>query len=133
MTQKYEGLTWSVSCYPVVTMLRRALLALLLVVGVTACLSPTLPLPPPEAPSQSLGSQPGTVHLSSVNGVQGDAFVIIVNRSLAPPGDTGVVTQADAAGSWQADVTAVAGDHLSITQQLGNDASASKDVIVTVK
>ncbi len=130
---KHEHLTWSVSCYIVVTMFRRALFALLLVVGVTACLSPTLPLPPPEAPSQSLGNEPGTVHLSSLNGVQGDAFVIIVNRSLAPPGDTGVVTQADGTGSWQADVKAVNGDHLSISQQVGNDASASKDVIVSVK
>ncbi len=112
----------------------------LLVVAVASfafgCTSPTLPLPPPVQPSESAGTDPGTIHLHGV-GVEPDAIVLIINNypnaSETLTGQQKVTsTEADAQGTWDADnVHAVKGDVLQISQLVGdNDESASIDFTV---
>lgn len=101
------------------------------------CLSPTLPLPPPAAPTESLGTTPGTIHLHGV-GVEANAIVVIRNNYPTPPEvlpDEHKVTAtlADEQGTWDADVYAVKGDVLTIWQEFGNNVgSASIDFQVEI-
>ena len=89
-----------------------------------SCLSPTLPLPPPEMPSASSGSTPGMVHLTSTKGAESNALIIIINTNTTLPNDQRVGgTFADNVGSWDANVYAVNGDTLHISQKFGNDES----------
>lgn len=100
------------------------------VVAVVACIAPTLPLPPPALPTVSVHDG-GIVHLSSDRGVEPNAIVVIFNRNPAVPLSKRVGgAQADAQGSWEADVLAAKGDVLDITQEAG--ATRSSPVTVTV-
>ena len=100
--------------------------------AIIGCLSPTLPLPPPGAPAQTDGPQPGTVHLHGT-GAEANALVLMRNNSpstsesLSPQQQiTG--TLANAQGVWDADAYAVKGDVLEIWQELGpDDASPTID------
>ena len=96
------------------------------------CYSPTLPLPPPAAPSQSDGVQPGTIHLHGT-GVEANAIVVIRNNYPTPPEvltneQKVFATLADEQGTWDADPFAAKGDVLTIWQEFGNNVgSASID------
>ncbi len=91
--------------------MRSLLLAALLAVG--ACTAPTLPLPPPTQPDVSAAAEAGKVHLSSKGGVQPNAIVVVFNRNPDVARDRRVGgAQADAEGSWEADVWASPGDYL---------------------
>jgi hypothetical protein len=97
------------------------------------CLSPTLPLPPPAAPTETAGTQPGTIHLHGV-GVEANSTVIIRNNAPNPSenlsGNQLVnIALADAQGVWDIDnVYAAKGDVLVIWQEFGNnEASPSID------
>jgi hypothetical protein len=99
---------------------------------VLGCLSPTLPLPPPDAPSETAGAQPGTIHLHGVN-AQPNALVIIRNNfpnpaeNLAPGQHVGIALS-DAKGTWDVDVFAAKGDVLEIWQEVSpEDASPTID------
>ena len=84
------------------------------------CVSPTLPLPPPLLPTFSGGSEPDTFKLSSVEGAEPNALIVIVNRNDALPRSKRVTgTLADGRGSWDAIVTAKVGDVLDISQESG--------------
>ncbi|MDB4942825.1 MAG: hypothetical protein JWP97_2359 [Labilithrix sp.] len=104
-----------------------------LVVGASAlaCASPTLPLPPPAAPTIASGVAPDTFQLTSIEGAEPNALVIIVNRreDLAPY-DRVSGTIADAHGTWTAFVKAAPGDVLDISQQSGSTQSPSTTVTV---
>jgi hypothetical protein len=95
------------------------------------CTSPTLPLPPPEVPSLSLGPNAGKVHLHSDQGATPNALIIAfnVNPNL-PRTDRVTGTQADDRGSWDMDVSASPGDVIEITQETDNTRSPSIDVTV---
>jgi hypothetical protein len=103
-------------------------LAAVLAVGSFAlangCASPTLPLPPPMAPSISTGSQPNTYKLTApCGGVESGAIVVIENTAL--PGDQRVGgAVASACGSWDATIYANKGDVLNITQDDGTVVSS---------
>lgn len=109
------------TCYPVCTMVRRPPAALLLAVGVLAagCLSPTLPLPPPEVPTQQMVDSTHVTLTSGCGGVQNNAQVQVLNSTEAAPGGgmIGVVEQATSCGSWSGTIFARTGDTLQITQQ----------------
>ncbi len=92
-----------------------------LALGLTlACASPTLPLPPPQSPDQVMVDADHVLLSSGCGGVEGGAYVTVINTSL-PGGDepVGVVAQASQCGSWSAPVYAHLHDWLDITQQVG--------------
>lgn len=103
---------------------KRSWLGVATITVAIACTSPTLPLPPPAAPSVSVGSTPETFHLSSDRGALPNALVITVNRNEALPADKRVDgTIADANGSWEMDVFAKPGDFVDISQENGEHRS----------
>jgi hypothetical protein len=92
-----------------------------------ACASPTLPLPPPEAPTQTPGVDAEHVELTAgCGGAQGGADIIIINQTVEatmPDQEVGVVSLASACGAWKASVFARSGDVLQISQEAGTLAS----------
>jgi hypothetical protein len=92
-----------------------------------ACESPTLPLPPPEAPIQSPGVDADHIELTaSCGGAQDGADIFIVNQTLettAPNQNVGVIALANGCGAWGATVFAHTGDNLAISQEAGTQAS----------
>lgn len=109
---------------------RRVASALALLLGV-ACASPTLPLPPPTAPTITLGAQPGTVRLTSTQGAEPNAVIIVINRNADLPRDKRVSgTIADERGNWDVEVFATSGDALDITQDNGSARSPVTTVTV---
>lgn len=109
----------------------RGLAAFVAATALVACTSPTLPLPPPTAPTISTGSQPDTYKLSSHEGTEPNALVIIVNRNVDLPRSERVSgTIADEHGSWEVEVVAKPGDVLDISQDTGSARSPSTTVTV---
>jgi hypothetical protein len=110
--------------------MRQAVAAVGLGALVAACLSPTLPLPPPAIPSFSTAGVPaGEVELQSVGGAEPNAIIVIYNQDPLVPLDKRVSgAQADAKGSWDAVLTGSTGDTLEITQQSGTAVSPSTTV-----
>lgn len=90
-----------------------------------ACTSPTLPLPPPTAPSITMGTEPNTWRLTSQNGVQPNALVLAVNRNESLPRTERVSgTIADEQGSWEMIVIGRTGDFVDVSQESGTTSSA---------
>jgi hypothetical protein len=107
-------------------------LSRLLVAFAVACASPTLPLPPPDAPTMTNGSTPGFVHLAGAPGAaEANADIIVINDNAGPV-NKGVVSEVRADGSWDADIAAVNGNVLTITQQFGTTVSTPLKVTVKV-
>lgn len=103
----------------------------MVVLGLVACTSPTLPLPPPSTPSITVGSSPDTFHLSSTNGAEPNAIVIVINRAPDLPRSQRVSgTIADELGTWELDVKARIGDVLDISQESGSTRSPSTTITV---
>jgi len=103
---------------------RRLLAAATFVVLVLACASPTLPLPPPEAPSQEVVDATHVTLTAGCGGAEAYATISVQYPAPDPNGATGVSTSATGCGSWQLrQVYAHAGDVLVITQQYGNTFS----------
>jgi len=99
-----------------------------------ACESPTLPLPPPEAPMQTAGVDADHIKLTAgCGGAEAGADVIVLNQTLeiSKPDQAGVVSIASPCGAWDATIFAHTGDLLAISQELGTQASAS--TIYTVR
>jgi hypothetical protein len=108
--------------------MRRLILALGVFCAL-ACTSPTLPLPPPVAPSITTGAEPNTFKLSSENGAQPNALVIVVNRNEALPREERVNgTIADDQGTWEVTIKGTVGDFVDISQESNSARSASTTV-----
>lgn len=104
-------------------------LAAIVTALVLGCTSPTLPLPPPSAPFVSAGTEPSTFKLSSIEGAEPNALIVIVNRNEALPSNKRVTgTIADAKGSWDTTVFAAVGDVLDVSQESGTNRSAPTTV-----
>jgi hypothetical protein len=89
-----------------------------------ACTSPTLPLPPPTAPTISVGSAPNTFVLKSDKGSLPNALIVVVNRNPTLTRDQRVDgTIADEEGSWELTLGARVGDVLDISQEDGSTRS----------
>jgi hypothetical protein len=100
----------------------------LAMLGVVACESPTLPLPPPEAPTQSPGTDADHIKLTAgCGGALAGADIIVLNQTLeiTTPDEAGVVSLANGCGAWDATVLAHTGDVLAISQESGTDASGA--------
>lgn len=95
------------------------------------CTSPTLPLPPPSTPLISAGATTGTFKVSSIEGAEPNALIVIVNRNEDLPRNKRVSgTIADERGSWDTEVVAKVGDVLDISQEAGSTRSPSTTVTV---
>jgi hypothetical protein len=101
--------------------------------GLGACVSPTLPLPPPDAPVIIPGTDADHVELrAACDGAQPNAIMIIINTNPDVANDLAISgSRASNCGSWDATVYAHANDTLQITQQVGDQASTA--VLVTVQ
>jgi hypothetical protein len=90
-----------------------------------ACASPTLPLPPPELPSQSAGPDADHIILSAdCGGAEANAVILVTNLNPALRGDQAVSgAVASACGKWDAVVYAHFGDRLRIVQEEENVVS----------
>jgi hypothetical protein len=96
-----------------------------------ACTSPTLPLPPPAAPSITAGSEPDTVRLASIRGTLPNALVLVVNQGEDVPREKRVFgTIADGEGSWELEVYAKPGNPLDVSQETGSVRSPPVSVVV---
>lgn len=88
-----------------------------------------MPLPPPVAPSISAGAEPNTFKLSSQNGAQPNALVIVVNRNESLTREERVNgTIADEQGTWELTVKGAVGDFVDISQESDSTRSASTTV-----
>lgn len=106
----------------------RRLWGLLLAICVS-CAAPTVPLPPPERPTISASGKPGVIVMSSQRGALPDAIIVIYNpRAALNQRISGA--QADAEGSWMAEVVAQTGDVLDITQEVAGTRSVPQTVHV---
>jgi hypothetical protein len=110
----------------------RRLLTLLLLAPAGACESPTLPLPPPEAPTLEAGSDINHIKLvAGCGGAEPNAVIVIVNLNPAVAGDMAVGgALANDCGAWDAMVYAHVGDTLDITQEVGETWSLPETVQV---
>jgi hypothetical protein len=95
------------------------------------CAAPTLPLPPPAVPVIAESARAGYYVLASTRGVQGGAFVIVLNLNPALSNDDRIdATIADDEGSWRLEMRASHGDAFEVKQQLGGEESPPVTVIV---
>jgi hypothetical protein len=109
-----------------------AAFAPLLVAGVVACASPTLPLPPPSLPTQMATADADYVSLRGDCGNAEDgALVITVNRGTDVPADRAIGgAVADNCGAWEAAIFAHKGDTIEISQQAGTTVSGKTIYVI---
>lgn len=106
------------------TLSRRWLGALFAALAVSACLSPTLPLPPPSRPTVEGPDDRGYVRLSGR--VSGRATVTALNaRTSLLAGQ-----QTDESGRYDFSIEATAGDEILFWYSRGNMTSSSVVVVV---
>jgi hypothetical protein len=107
-------------------MFRRWPAAATFVALVLACASPTLPLPPPEAPEQTVVDAQHVNLVGTCGGALPAADIQVQNLTRSDPTTHGqfVGTIATACGSWEIDsVFAFSGDSLVVTQVYDNKVS----------
>lgn len=112
---------------------RRAFSRVVLVALATAafgCVSPTLPLPPPETPVITIGSAPGTYVLAGSKGAAlPDAFLIAINENPSLERSKRVSgTQAEADGAWRMQIFASPGDLIDLSQERSDQRSPSLSI-----
>ncbi len=117
-------------------MLRRKLVVVPLAAGLVsfvACASPTLPLPPPDAPTILPGADADHIELEGACGTAEPSAVIVVINSNAPNELAVSGTIADSTcGSWTVpNVYAHNGDVLNITQQF--ESAVSSELTLRVR
>ncbi len=118
-------------------MLRRLLaaaprLAAVLAAGVLSCASPTLPLPPPVAPTIMPGVDASHYKLTApCGGAESGALIVVENSDTSIANDLRVSGSiASACGGWDAIVFATRGDVLNVTQSDG--INVSQPVVVQI-
>jgi hypothetical protein len=113
-------------------MLGRLLAASPVIVGALGCASPTLPLPPPLAPTITAGPDVDHVTLTAACNVsQRNSVMLIINENPAVPGSKAVGgALTDNCGGWTTVVYAHSGDRLDITYLLNLEQSLPTTVQV---
>jgi len=107
----------------------RRLAAWVVIALACACTSPTLPLPPPIAPSIATGTEPNTWRLHSESGAEPNALIIVVNRDESlPRSDRVAGTIADQNGSWDLVVKGAVNDVVDVSQESGSTRSATTTI-----
>lgn len=106
-------------------LLRLGLTALVGALATTSCLSPTLPLPPPDVESATESAEPGIWQISG--SCKPGALVIVLNDETGE----GVVYEDRAeSGKWFVDLPAELCDGAWVTQEHGNQSSARTNFVV---
>jgi hypothetical protein len=96
-----------------------------------ACVSPTVPLPPPDLPEVVFLSDATLVRLVSLRGAQPNALIVVINRNEKLSREARVSgTLADGEGTWAVTLRADAGDILDITQELASGENSSPRSLV---
>jgi hypothetical protein len=111
----------------------RSALCIVFVVGLGACLAPTLPLPPPVAPTFSTDGVPaGQVKLTSPpESAEPNAIIFIYNLDASLPDDERVGgSQADGTGTWSAVIWGKNGDMIEIYQQVQGNWSTYESATI---
>lgn len=104
---------------------RRAVLTASLVLA--GCLSPTLPLPPPDSPNISAVNDEGFVTLQGLpGGAEPEALVVALNQRTG----NGVIERADKLGQYTIVIAAQVGDTLTLWQVVGVDQSDIRQIII---
>ena len=108
--------------------------------GVSACIAPTLPVPPPAQPDVTAPDSTGMVTLKGGRqSATPNATIEVWNQSLAESATCKSPNPAchplsgklvDSDGSWIIQIPAKSKDHLLVSQTIGNEQSASVDVFV---
>jgi hypothetical protein len=108
-------------------MLRRSFLLLAL----SGCLSPTIPLPPPEEPTITSGVEPNTVQLAGRNATPG-AFIVVFNDNVGVPLSERVSgAQIDANGNWSCTMRyGTLGEPATLYQEIGEERSNPRQFVV---
>jgi hypothetical protein len=96
---------------------RRHLWTFAAALAATACLSPTLPLPPPNEPQQSELDETGTVHLTG--NVRPKAWVYALNQAT----DKGYIQITGTNGRYDLAVQAAHGDPIVLWYELTGEPS----------
>lgn len=99
--------------------------ALLLVTGAGACLSPTLPLPPPELP-QNLHDRGDGIWSVQGNCIAG-AEVIVLNEAT---GLGAVIIDTDQNGGYYVEIKASVCDYVTIQQSFNSEESGKSGFII---
>jgi hypothetical protein len=118
--------------YAVVSRMQRrgfTLLAIGAVVG--GCLSPTIPLPPPDEPTITPTSEPNTVRLTGRNATAG-AFIVVFNESPGVPLSERVSgAQIDGSGNWSCTMRyGTLGEVATLYQEIGEERSNPRQFVV---
>jgi hypothetical protein len=97
-----------------------------------ACASPTLPLPPPDAPTLERGTDVDHVKLVvGCGGAEPNAIIVVFNTNPNVSGDLAVSgARASGCGAWDVLAYAHPGDVLDITQVFGDVRSLPVTVLV---
>jgi len=100
-------------------------LALWAGVSASGCTSPTLPLPPPLAPSITAGPDADHVLLAAgCNPPEASSVIVIINTTAGVPMDRAVGgALTNDCGAWDAIVYAHSGDVLDITYEIDGQTS----------
>lgn len=99
-----------------------AAVAVALTIG---CYSPTVPLPPPDEPEVGKVDPQGMVKIRG--GASKYALVSLFNERSG----SGVIVTADGGGVYEAVIAAMAGDEVSIWQEV--DGEKSPSIRITIK
>lgn len=105
--------------------LRLGLIALVGALATPSCLSPTLPLPPPDVESVTQSLEPGVWQISGT--CTPGALVTVLNDAT---GEGAVYEDRTESGKWFVQLTADQCDPAWATQELGNQGSGRAEIIV---
>ncbi len=100
------------------------------------CLSPTLPLPPPEPPTEMAGTEPNTIILTGTGTPEATMLIINDDPMFAAGQQCGqdscqvTATQVSSAGVWKVTVFAVKNDDLQIIELIGDEESQPQSFLV---
>jgi hypothetical protein len=96
---------------------RRRLFGVFAALAAVGCLSPTLPMPPPEEPNMTAPDETGSVRLQGL--VEAHAWVFAVNRET----QLGYLQGTGADGRYDLEVKASSGDTFLLWYEIGEERS----------
>jgi hypothetical protein len=112
-------------------MLRRSFALLVLGGSLAGCLSPTIPLPPPDEPTITPSTEPNKVQLAGRNATAG-AFIVVFNDNASVPLSERVSgAQVDAKGNWSCVMRyGTFGETATLYQEVNDERSTPRQFVV---
>jgi hypothetical protein len=106
-------------------LLRLGLTALLGALATTSCLSPTLPLPPPDVETVTESTEPGVWQVTGT--CKPGALVTVLNNET---GEGAVFEDRTQSGTWSVLLNAEQCDTAWVSQDFGSDSSARNNFVI---